>query len=101
MSSRILVWLVQSILLFPPFPYAVGTRDQFLISKTSFPMVVNNTTGLQMGINRNRPHIFQSPLFQVGTDPVRQTIPGWNAALLMAHIKVSLSSGKSPDVLAE
>lgn len=64
-------------------------------------MVIYDPTGLQMRIDRDRPHIFQPPFFQVSTDPVRQTIPGWNAALLMAHIKVSLSSGKSPDVLAE
>ena len=48
----------------------------FPISKTSFPMVVDNAAGLQMGIDRDRTHIFQPSLFQIGTDPVRQTIPG-------------------------
>ena len=64
-------------------------------------MVVDNAAGLQMGIDRDRTHIFQSPLFQVGTDPVRQTVSGWDVDFLVAHIEVSLSPGKLPDVLAE
>lgn len=64
-------------------------------------MIVDNAAGLQVRIDCDRPHIFQPPFFQDGTDPVRQAIPSWNVSLLMAHIEISLSLGKSPNVLAE
>ena len=107
MQSGVHLWYPLCIIFrrlrFPlsPFPSAVSTRNQLLIPKTSFPMVVDNAAGLQVRIDRDRPHIFQPPLFQVGTDPVRQAVSGWNAAFLVAHIKVSLPLGKAPDVPAE
>ena len=64
-------------------------------------MVVDDTTGLQMGVDRNRTHIFQPSLFQVAADPVRQAVSGWDISFLVAHVKICFPLGEVPDVITE
>ena len=72
-----------------------------MISKTTLPMVVDDAASLQMGIDCNRTHVLQPPLFQVSANPVRQAVSGRDAAFLVTHVEIGLPLGKSPNVVAE
>ncbi len=89
------------VLLLPPFPNCVCVSNQLLISKTAFPMVVEDAAGLQMGINCNGTHVFQPPLFQLDANPVRQAVFCWNDPFLVAHVEIGLPLGEAPDEVAE
>ena len=57
-------------------PVSVVFRGKLPISETGDDMVIDNPSGLKMGINDRRSHEFEAPVDQIPADLIRERGPG-------------------------
>ena len=64
-------------------------------------VVVDDSAGLQVGVDRDRAHVLKAALFQILADPVRQAVADGNRAGVMSLVQDGFALGPGPDVIAE
>lgn len=64
-------------------------------------MIVDNTAGLQMRVDRDAAEVLETAYFQVASHLVGQPVADWNNTFFMAMVQRWSFSGKPPDICGE
>ena len=73
-----------------------------LVAQTVPVVIIDDSAGLKMRVNRDRAHVLKTTGFQIFADSVRQTIAHRvSFATVVPLIEYRFSSGVSPDIVAE
>ena len=71
-------------------------HDLIIVTRTGLAVIIDDATGLQMGIHCHRAEILKPPLFQFLRNLVRKSVADRHRAFLMTHIADGLALAELP-----
>ena len=100
-ESHSISTLFLSHLMIPLLIYSRVFTHNHLITRTALVMIVDDATGLQVGVDRYCTHIFEAEFLQVLAYPLRQAVADRDRSDIVALVQDRLVARIRPDVFTE
>ena len=88
-------------LMVPSLPDSGMAFVDLYIARTILVVVIDDATGLQMGIDRHSSHVLKPALLEVFTDPVGEAVADRDSAFVMSLVQNRFAAREAPDIITE